>query len=77
MVTKENKCHVDPLTGRSVGGIVPLDPVFNTYWTLSFFNEIIAHGPDVGSFLSELQGEAWNSYMIPTLVFLRTSIIMF
>ncbi|KAF4624254.1 hypothetical protein G7Y89_g13919 [Cudoniella acicularis] len=75
MVTKENKCHIDTLTSRSVGGIVPLCPIFKTYWTVSFFNEAIAHGPDMASFLAELQDEAKNTYMIPTVAILGFAVL--
>jgi hypothetical protein len=66
MVATDNKSQIDNLSRRSVGGIVPLNPVFKTHWTISFFNEAITRGPDMASFLAELQGEAMNNYMIPT-----------
>jgi hypothetical protein len=71
MVAKGNKCHVDILTDRSIGGIVPLCPVFKMYWTVSFFNEAITYGPDMQRFFAELQCEASNNYIVPTSVYFQ------
>jgi hypothetical protein len=68
MVVADNKCIVETLTSRSIGGIVPISELFNTHWTVAIFNEVLNHGPDMANFLSELQNEARAEYMLPTSV---------
>jgi hypothetical protein len=68
MVVADNKCTVETLTSRSIGGIVPISGLFNAHWTVAIFNEALSHGPDIASFLSELQNEAREEYMLPMSV---------
>ncbi|RFU74217.1 general substrate transporter, partial [Trichoderma arundinaceum] len=40
-----NRARVEVLTDRSIWGIIPISPAFNTYWTATFFNDILINGP--------------------------------
>lgn len=68
-MARENRSRVDTLTERSIGGIVPLSPIFKTHWTIYFFHEAIIHGPDhFEDFLADVQRDLIDHYMGPTSV---------
>ncbi|CAM1507509.1 Fc.00g071500.m01.CDS01 [Cosmosporella sp. VM-42] len=60
--------YLNCLTKQSVLGIEPLSAVFKTYWTASFFNQILADGPrQMNSLIRETLQEA-SPYIAPTVV---------
>ncbi|OCL07270.1 hypothetical protein AOQ84DRAFT_377843 [Glonium stellatum] len=76
LVAKENRSRVETLTKRSIGGIVPLSPIFKAHWTISFFQEAVIHGPDhFEDFLADMQRDLIDHYMGPTMVILGFAVL--
>lgn len=64
---KEGKrSYVKCLTERSIWGIIPLSAVFKTYWTASFFNNILAYGNDELNTMVEDWMRESRPYAMPT-----------
>ena len=64
MLEKGNKDEIGTLSLRYILGIEPICPVFKTYWTACFFNEIIKQGPD--QFKHFLANVGNDGYVTPT-----------
>lgn len=67
-VEEGRRGRLESLTQRSIWGIIPISSMFETYWTATFFRDIIENSPEYLAGLAEEYMHEGHPYYVPPSV---------